>query len=335
MKKIEVCPGNLTPGFSTYSPSCIRKLFEGKTTSPILDFDNDADSLDLADSINRISVSGVQEKLSALVKQGKIILTPTGQQGHYIIKPIPCYKHLRLRNFMPANEHLTMQIAKQVYKMNVAENGLAFFANGGIAYITKRFDFDTDGNKIKQEDFSSLAQKTSLTHGKDFKYTGSYEDVAALLKQNVSAWQVEMSKLFTLIVFNYLFGNGDAHLKNFSLQQSPNGDYLLSPAYDLMNISIHVNDGDFALQDGLIPESEHSEIYKNSGHPCKEDFIRFANRIGVLPKKRDEIITMFSTESPLINELIDHSFLDKKTKLMYKRLYKERLSRFLRENHNT
>lgn len=331
MIKIEVCPGNLTPGFDKYSPACLRKLFGGKRVTPMLTFDYDADSLEFTDSINQISVSGVQEKLSAIIVDGRIALTPAGQQGRYIIKPAPNYKHLRFRNQIPANEHLTMQIARQVYKMNVAENGLVFFANGEAAYITKRFDFDAEGNKIKQEDFSSLAQKTALTHGKDFKYTGSYEDVANLLKANVSAWQVEMSRLFTLIVFNYLFANGDAHLKNFSLQQSANGDYLLSPAYDLMNTSIHVRDEDFALQGGLMPSSEHSEIYRHTGHPCKEDFITLGSRIGVLPKKLHTIIAMFSQENPLIDELIDHSFLDNKVKRMYKRSYQERLSRFMRE----
>lgn len=331
MRKIEVCPGNLTPGYDTFSLPCLKKLFDGKRVSPVLAFDHDADSIDLAESINQISVSGVQEKLSAVVQNGRIVLTPQGEHGRYIIKPAPSYKNLRFRSFIPANEHLTMQIAKQVFKMKVAENGIVFFANGEMAYITKRFDFDADGNKIKQEDFSSLAQKTTDTHGKDYKYTGSYEDVAALLKANVSAWQVEMSHLFALIVFNYLFANGDAHLKNFSLQQSAGGDYLLSPAYDLMNTSIHVQDEDFALQDGLIPKSEHSEIYSNSGHPCKDDFITFANRIGVLPKKRDAIIKMFSEINPAIDELIDCSFLDDRTKRMYKRSYQERLSRFLRE----
>lgn len=331
MMKIDVCPGNLTSGFDKYSSSCLRNLFDGKKVSPVLDFDYDADSLDFADTINQISVSGVQEKLSAVVDNGKIALAPAGIQGRYIIKPAPNYKHLRFRNLIPANEHLTMQIAKQVYKINVAENGLVFFANGEAAYITKRFDFDANGLKILQEDFSSLAHKSSLTHGKDFKYTGSYEDMALLLKANVSAWQVEMTKLFTLIVFNYLFANGDAHLKNFSLQQSVNNDYLLSPAYDLMNTSIHVNDEDFALQEGLMSQSEYSEVYKNSGHPCKEDFITFGHRIGVLPKKIDTIIKMFSRESPLIDDLIDRSFLDDKTKRMYKRSHEERLSRFLRD----
>lgn len=330
MKQIKSCPGNLTPGYETFSPLCLKKLFDGKKVSPLLGFDYDADSIDIAESINRISVSGVQEKLSAVVQNKQIVLTPPGQHGRYIIKPAPSYKNLRFRNFMPANEHLTMQIAKQAFKMKVAENGIVFFANGEAAYITKRFDFDVDGNKIKQEDFSSLAQKTTDTHGKNYKYTGSYEDVAALLKANTSAWQVEMSHLFTLIVFNYLFANGDAHLKNFSLQQSENGDYLLSPAYDLINTSIHVQDEDFALQDGLMPKGEHSEIYLNSGHPCKKDFITFGYRIGVLPKKIDTIIKMFSTENPLTGHLIDCSFLDDKTKRMYKRSHQERLSRFLR-----
>ena len=99
-----------------------------------------------------------------------------------------------------------------------------------------------------------------------------------------------------------------------------------------MNTSIHVRDEDFALQGGLMPESEHSEVYHNSGHPCKEDFITFANRTGVLPKKRDAIIKMFSDNNPLIDKLIDRSFLDDKIKRMYRRSYQERLSRFLRQS---
>lgn len=223
MKALTVYPGHLAEGFDRYCPSCTRRLFDGKRVSPQLDFDYDADSADMAESINQLSVSGVQEKLSAIVADSKIVLTPSGGQGRYIIKPAPAYKHLRFRDQIPANEHLTMQIARQVYKIPTAENGLIFFKNGEPAYITKRFDYDADGKKIKQEDFSSLAHKTSATHGRDFKYTGSYEDAAALLKANVSAWQVQMSRFFALVVFNYLFANGDAHLKNFSLQQTSGG----------------------------------------------------------------------------------------------------------------
>lgn len=330
MKKIEVCPGNLAAGFDKYCPLCIKHLFDGKHVSPVLDFDYDVESTDMAPVINQLSVSGVQEKLSAIVSEGQIILTPAGERGRYIIKPAPAYKHLRFRDQIPANEHLTMQIAWQVYKIPTAENGLVFFRNDEVAYITKRFDYDANGDKIKQEDFASLARKSIATHGNNFKYTGSYEDAAALLKDHVSAWQVQMSRFFELVVFNYLFANGDAHLKNFSLQQTPNGDYLLAPAYDLLNTSLHVQDEDFALQEGLIPASEYSDTYARTGHPCREDFETFGKRIGVLPKKMSAILDMFSQEQPAVYDLTDRSFLDEKAKRIYKRSYQERLSRFLR-----
>lgn len=332
MKEINVCPGTLSPGFDTYSPICLRKVFYGKKVSHMLDFNYDDDQKEIISATNRISISGVQEKLSAIIKKGKIVLTPEGESGRYIIKPAPDYKHLRFRNNIPANEHLTMQIASQVYNIKTADNALIFFSDDKTAYITRRFDYKPDGSKIPQDDFASIAGKTENNHGKDFKYTGSYEDLAKLLRDNVAAWQVEMTKFFTLVIFNYLFSNGDAHLKNFSLQATDKGDYVLTPAYDLMNTSIHIDDGDFALQDGLMPKSEHSDIYDKTGHPCKDDFITFGKRIGVLPKKIDSIIEMFATEQPKVYKLIDNSFLDDKTKRMYRKSYQERLSRFQRSN---
>lgn len=332
MKEINVCPGTLAIGFDTYSPSCLRKMFDGRRVSHIIDLSLDGNADNIAAAINKISISGAQEKLSAVVDKGHIILTPPQQQGRYIIKPIPDYKHLRFRNNIPANEHLTMQIASQVYGIKTAENALAFFADGQMVYITKRFDYDENGLKIRQDDFASISGKTDRNSGKDYKYTGCYEDIARLLKQNVSAWQVEMSRYFSLVVFNYIFCNGDAHLKNFSLRETPNGDYILSPAYDLMNTSIHIDDGDFALQDGLIPKSEYSDTYTNSGHPCKDDFITFGKRIGVLPKKLHSIIELFATEQPQVLQLIEHSFLDEKVKRMYRQSYLERLRRFQRSD---
>jgi len=330
MKMNDICPGHLAEGFDSYCPACRKHLFDGNKVSPHLDFDYDADNTDLANGINQLSVSGVQEKLSAVVADGKIILTPQGGSGRYIIKPIPAYKHLRFRDQIPANEHLTMQIARQIYGIKTAENGLVFFKSGEPAYITRRFDYDAYGNKIKQEDFSSLAHKTSITHGHDFKYTGSYEDAAELLRTNVSAWQVETGRFFTLIVFNYLFSNGDAHLKNFSLQQTADGDYLLAPAYDMLNTSIHVDDGDFALKEGLMPPNAWSDVYTRTGHPCAKDFLTFGQRIGVLPKKAEAVVAMFSIENPAVKEFICRSYLDERSKRMYWRSYQERLHRFLR-----
>lgn len=332
MKNINVCPGTLISGYDTYSPTCLRKVFNGKKVSHIMDFSYNDSPEFLISSINRISISGVQEKLSAIIKKGKIIITPEGESGRYIIKPIPDYKHLRFRNNIPANEHLTMQIASQVYKIKTAENAMVFFSDGQPAYITKRFDYATDGSKIRQDDFASIAGKTERNNGKDFKYTGNYEDIARLLRQNVSAWQVEMTKYFTLVLFNYLFSNGDAHLKNFSLQETTDGDYVLTPAYDLMNTSIHVNDEDFALQGGLIPKADYSDVYSQTNHPCKDDFITFGTRIGVLQSKLTSIINLFSTEQPKVYELIENSFLDEKVKRMYRQSYIERLHRFQRSD---
>lgn len=332
MKNINVCPGTLISGYDTYSPTCLRKVFDGKKVSHIMDFSYNDSPEFLISSINRISISGVQEKLSAIIKKGKIIITPEGESGRYIIKPIPDYKHLRFRNNIPANEHLTMQIASQVYKIKTAENAMVFFSDGQPAYITKRFDYATDGSKIRQDDFASIAGKTERNNGKDFKYTGNYEDIARLLRQNVSAWQVEMTKYFTLVLFNYLFSNGDAHLKNFSLQETTDGDYVLTPAYDLMNTSIHVNDEDFALQGGLIPKADYSDVYTQTNHPCKDDFITFGTRIGVLQSKLTSIINLFSTEQPKVYELIENSFLDEKVKRMYRQSYIERLHRLQRSD---
>ena len=332
MKPVEVCPGTLAPGFATYSPLCLRKVFGGKRISHILYFSYSDGSAEIISAVNRISISGVQEKLSAVIRKGKIVLAPEGESGRYIIKPAPDNKYLRFKNDIPANEHLTMQIASQVYNIHTAENAMVFFSDGEPAYITKRFDYAPDGSRILQDDFASLAGKTVGSHGKDFKYTGSYEDAAMLIHRNVAAWQVEMTGFFTLTVFNYLFGNGDAHLKNFSLQATPYGDYVLTPAYDLMNTSIHVNDGDFALQGGLIPENEYSDVYVKSGHPCKSDFITFGNRIGVLPKKIISIVEMFATGQPKVYELIRNSFLGDKAKRMYRRSYIERLHRFNRHD---
>lgn len=90
MRKIDVCPGTLAPGFDTYSPSCLRKVFGGKKVSHIMDLMiNDDTGCEIVASINKISISGVQEKISAITKKGKIIITPEGESGRYIIKPIP------------------------------------------------------------------------------------------------------------------------------------------------------------------------------------------------------------------------------------------------------
>ena len=331
--KINNCPGTLAPGCTTFSNKAIKHLFGGVRVSPVMDFQYDSDSSAplIARNVGRISLSGAQEKLSAVVRDGRVVLTPDDEQGTHIIKPIPSDKSLRYRTMMPANEHLTMQIAKQVFNIRAAECGLIFFADGEPAYITKRFDIADDGSKIKQEDFSSLLGRTEQTAGANFKYEGSYTDVASKIRELLPAWPVEMAQFFQLVLFNYLFSNGDAHLKNFSVQQTSYGDYILTPAYDLINSRLHIDeDSDFALSEGLLPQSQWSDTYVKTGHPCAEDFRRFGLNIGLAEKITDKIIVQFTMERDAVRELTELSYLDQRMKRMYLRDYHERLSRFRR-----
>jgi serine/threonine-protein kinase HipA len=332
MIEIKNCPGTLAPGYETYSPAALKQLFNNRRVSPVLDFSNvESQRKKIDENIGKISISGVQEKLSAIVDKGKICLTPENEQGLYIIKPAPDYKRLKNRTQMPANEHLTMQIARQVYGLYTADNAMLFFRNGEAAYLTKRFDINADGTKKQQEDFASLSAKTSETDGQNYKYTGNYCLAGQLIKHFIAAWQVEIGKFYRLILFNYLFSNGDAHLKNFSLQRSASGDYLLSPAYDLLNTSLHVDDEDFALEGGLFDTTYYSEIYRQKNQPCLEDFITFGNLIEVPERILTKILAEFSVIQPLVYELTERSFLDKRLKRMYIWTYEERLSRLKRK----
>ena len=307
LEEIRYCPGTLADGYSTYSPSCIRNMFNGKRVSHILPYDqpenNEQVKEQFMENRKRISISGVQEKLSFLLEKNSLRLTKEGEQGTYILKPIP--RDLKKVDQVPANEHLTMQIAKQVYGVNTAENAMIFFKNGSHAYITKRFDVKDEKSKWGKEDFATLAGKTQDNAGPNFKYDYSYEEAGLLLQKYVSAWRVEIEKYFSLVVFNFLFSNGDAHLKNFSLLESSKGDYFLSPAYDLVNTRLHVDDTDFALEKGLFADDFKSEQYKKFGHPSKSDFSEFAKRIGVIESRFAKLIDPFLERQPFVEKLIN------------------------------
>ena len=147
--ELKYCPSTLAKGFNTYSPSALRKLFDGKKVSHILPYDapekNEIDTQQFLDNRKRISISGVQEKLSLILEKNKLRLTKDGEGGTHILKPIP--RDLKKVNLVPANEHLTMQIASQVYGINIAACGMIFFKSGEPAYITRRFDVKIDGSK--------------------------------------------------------------------------------------------------------------------------------------------------------------------------------------------
>lgn len=317
--KIEVCPGTLTEGYSGYSPICLRRLFEGKKVNAFLPYDPPLKDESIAEQFienrRRISISGVQEKLSFTLEKNTLRLTHTGEQGLYILKPIP--RDVKKTGMVPANEHLTMQIARQVFNIQTAENALIFFKDGTPAYITKRFDVKDDGTKWAKEDFATLAGKSKDNGGSDFKYTYSYEALGLLFQQYVPAWKVEIEKYFRLVVFNYLFSNGDAHLKNFSLLENATGDYLMSPAYDLLDTKLHVADTDFALSKGLFEDDFKSPTHRKSGHPSLVDFAEFGQRIGLPLQRVEKILLPFTEKQVLVSTLTNRSFLGKAEKKAY------------------
>jgi len=332
LKELNYCPGTLAEGFSTYSSSCLRKLFNGKKVSHVLSYDQPQKNEEVAELFmenrKRISISGVQEKLSFVLEKNILRLTKVGEQGTYILKPIP--RDLKKVDQVPANEHLTMQIAKQVYGLNTAENAMIFFKNGSPAYITKRFDVKADGTKLGKEDFATLAGKTTENAGPNFKYDFSYEEASLLIKKYVSAWRIEIEKYFSLVLFNFLFSNGDAHLKNFSVLESSKGDYLLSPNYDLLNTKLHVDDSDFALNKGLFADDYKSEHFIKFGHPSKTDFEEFGKRIGVNENRIPKLISPFLEKQPLMEKLISHSFLSEPNKRGYLMMYQTKRNYLLK-----
>jgi serine/threonine-protein kinase HipA len=319
LERINCCPGTLAEGFSTYSPGCLRNVFNGKKVSHILPYEQPRLDESVAEMFmenrKRISISGVQEKISLILEKNVLRLTKEGEHGTYILKPIP--RDLKKVDQVPANEHLTMQIASQVYGLKTAANALIFFKDGTPAYITKRFDVKPDGNKWGKEDFATLAGKTKDNAGGNFKYNYSYEELGYLIQKYVPAWRIEIERYFSLVLFNYLLSNGDAHLKNFSLLETPAGDHILSPAYDLINTRLHVDDTDFALDKGLFADSYRSEKSIITGHAHKTDFIEFGKRIGISENRVEKLIAPFLEKQPKVNVLLSNSFLNEPCKRAY------------------
>ncbi len=331
MIAINHCPSTLMEGFSTYSPKAAKVLFDGKKVSPVLDFDIDEfrNVVDIEEAMRRISVSGVQEKFPALIEDGKIRISQDLERSTHILKPAPWDNTLQWRKQIPANEHLTMQIAGQVYGIPTATNGLCFTQKGQPLYITKRFDIMSDGTKLPMEDFASVIGRNEQINGLHFKYTGSYEDIAIALRKNVAAWMIDMERFFELVLFNYIYANGDDHLKNFSLIQQGE-DYRLAPAYDLLNTSLHIQGDDFGLDGGLSPNIEKSDVLDKTNHPCRLDFERYGQQIGIVKPRLDKILDKYMQLPLETKKLVEHSFLNEKMKRSYLRIVNERISRFIR-----
>ncbi len=331
LPEIKYCPSTLQPGFNTYSPVGQLALFGSRTkkVSHILPFGPPGKNAALTREFNErrktISISGVQEKYSLLLQKNDLKLTSS--KGSHILKPVPAERLERIED-MPANEHVTMQIARQILKIKTAACGMIFFDDGSPAYITRRFDYKPDGTKYQIEDFATLLGKSPEKEGGDFKYNASYADIAVLIKKYVPAATVELINFFRVVVFNYLFANGDAHLKNFALMESEQGDYLLAPAYDLLCTALHIDDANLALHNGLYEGDMDEFSYHNNGIYTGRSFMVFAEKIGVQAAIAEKVISESMKAVLPAMELVDRSFLSKEAKEKYKDIIGDRHRRF-------
>ena len=299
MEELNICPSTLVEGFQTYSPAAVKLLFDGNPVSHILPF------------------------RSPNNEEAENEIPSEQERSRYILKPAPSSYALLERKDCPANEHLSMQLASQVYHIETAPNALCFFSDGEQAYITRRFDVAPDGSKYQQEDFASLAGLTKAHGGSDYKYSNlSYEECAEIIGKYTTAPSVEILKFFRMVVFNYLILNDDAHLKNFSLINRGDGEYHLSPAYDLINTSLHLYEPRiFALDKGLFHEGMH---LTDTRTVTRVDFEEFGRRIGLATRLVKRELDNFATEQPLAKELINRSFLSDKLKKYYWQSYNYR-----------
>lgn len=303
--------------------SCSQRLFSKANFSAMLKFTLPSIAQGTNQNTRRISISGAQAKYSLRIVSKE--LEPTDNNGTYILKPATNMQ-FRLFADMPANEHITMQMAKQIFKLNVAESALLRFTTGEYTYLTKRFDIRNDGSKILQEDLAQTAGLSSDANGSNFKYESlSYEEIAYILKQHVSASPIAIEQFFKVLLFNYLVCNGDAHIKNFSIY-SPHQDgvYELTPAYDLINTSLHADDFRTALDLFKDEENYNGKFFKDNGFYGASDFLEFARRIGIVEKRAQKFILDITAHIPEIDEMLDKSFLSDGAKVQYKENIRDR-----------
>ena len=303
------CYEALDAGEKDFHSRCSKKMF-GAAEPPLLPYTED--NLEkLAEEVIRshTSVTGVQPKLSLHLEKDKNNVkkfTIVGLWGGYILKP-PGLQYPQL----PEVEHLTMRMAA-IAKIKTVPHSLIKLQSGAIAYITKRVD-RIGQEKLHMEDMCQLTERLT-----EDKYNGSHEQIAKVIKKYSATPGLDTINFFELVLFSFLTGNADMHLKNFSLIYQPNLGIVLSPAYDLVATTLvnPADDEDFAL----TMNGKKKKIKKN-------DFIAAFNTANLGEKQQWNIFQKMQHSLPLWVDLIEKSFLSKKFKAAYRNILSERFNR--------
>jgi serine/threonine-protein kinase HipA len=309
------CAGCLKESRSDFCGKCRRELFDGAKVPRVLPFARPAyDEARRAVSPGRLSISGVQTKMSLKLNAGALELVQSG--GQYILKPKP-HGDFERPDAAPINEHLTMQIARQVFGVSVAHNALVEFRDGERAYLVRRFDVQPDGTRALQEDFAQLAARSVETHGANYKYELTYEEIGELIRAHVAAHAVDSERFFALVAFNYLVHNGDAHAKNFSLiRNEQTGQYNLTPAYDLLNTRLHLP-GETRTALELFKDDFRTESFESNAFYAHDDFVEFARRLGLVDVRYKRILQALVEKENEVRALVARSELSDECKELY------------------
>jgi serine/threonine-protein kinase HipA len=298
----------LEEGQNDFHPGCARKFF-GTKDVPLLEYKHE-DLDKLAEQVIRAqtSLTGVQPKLSLNLSKhdGYNRLTIVGLWGDYIFKPqTESYEQL------PENEDLTMHLAEAA-KISVVPHSLIRLADGKLGYITKRIDRTKNGEKIDMEDMCQLT-----LHPTEYKYKGSYEQIAKKIMQYSSTPKLDLTNYMQVLLFCFVTGNNDMHLKNFSLYR-PAGGYQLTPAYDLLNVAM------------VNPKDKEELALTLSGKKYNlrmDDFMNAAKTMGLEENVMQRLISSLHKALPKWQQLIRKSFLSDEKKQAYEELIVSRLDR--------
>lgn len=310
MAKCLYCYRALSEGEKDFHGSCAKKIF-GFPNAPELPYIRENLS-DLAKQVIRsqTTLTGVQAKLSLDINKGgkneAARFTIVGLWGRYILKPqTDQFAHL------PELEDLTMHLA-ELAKIQVVPHSLIRFADGELCYITRRIDRTAKGDKLPMEDMCQLTERLT-----EHKYKGSYEQIAKLIRRFSSVSQLDLVNYWEQVVFSWITGNSDMHLKNFSLYSKESGKYVLAPAYDMLSTAL------------VMPEDKEELALTLNGKKSKlkrSDFVVSMQSSGLDDKVIDNIFGKFLKAKDKWLEFIEMSFLPDDMKDAFKDIIVARLS---------
>jgi len=254
----------------------------------------------------KLSIQGIQPKLSVKLNVKKEAFEVVEQGGTFILKP----PH-HIYEEVPQNEDLTMRLAK-IAGIEVPFHGMVYNVDGSLSYFIKRFD-RLKNEKVAVEDFSQLLQCS-----RDTKYESSMEKVASVIEKHCTFPVIEKIKLFRLVLFNFLIGNEDMHLKNFTIIRREN-KVELSPAYDLLNTTIIINSKE---EIALSIRGKKSKLKRS-------DFVDYFayERLGLSEAILKDEFLKFKESFDQWIELLRNSFLSETMRSRYEELIKDRMNR--------